>query len=103
MRISRERRRQTFELRLTAGDPIIIQLRDAYPSEAKQNNDAEPTEETQEATEAEDDTAPDVTSLADLLHALEGVAGEGRSWFRERGWVGAWPSGDEADLGGEEA
>ena len=35
-----------------------------------------------EAAEAEDDTAPDVTSVADLLHMLERVAGEGRKWPR---------------------
>ena len=100
--VKREARRQTFELRLTAGEPITVRVRDADPSETQQDQDAGPTEETQEAADAEEDTAPDVTSLADLLHALERVAGEGRNWFREQDWAGT-RSDDEADRGEENA
>jgi hypothetical protein len=89
MRVLKEARRQTFELRLTAGEPITVRMRDADPSGVQQDQDAGPTEGTQEAAEAEEDTAPDVTSVADLLHALERAAGEGRNWFRGRDWAGA--------------
>jgi hypothetical protein len=102
VRFLQEPRRQAFEVRLTAGEPITVRVRDADPSETEQNNDAGSTGETREA-EAEEDTAPDVTSVADLLHVLEGVAGEGRNWFLGRGWAGAWPGGDEADRGEEDA
>jgi hypothetical protein len=103
VRFLQEARRQTFELRLTAGEPITVQVQDADPSETQQDQDAGPTEETQGAADAEEDTAPDVTSVAELLHALEGVAGEGRNWFRERDWAGAWSGDDAADRGEEDA
>jgi hypothetical protein len=91
VRASREARRgHTFELRLAAGDPITVLVRDGDPAASQQNQDTEPTEETQEAPEAEEDTAADVTSLADLMHMLEGVAGEGRNWFQGHEWAGAW-------------
>jgi hypothetical protein len=102
VRFLQEARRQTFELKLTAGEPITVRVRDADPSEAQQDQDTESPEETQEAAEAEEDTAPDVTSVADLLHTLEGVAGEGRNWFRGRGWAGAWSAGDDETHRGEE-
>jgi hypothetical protein len=95
MRVSRETRRHTFELRLAAGEPITVQVRDAGPS-AAQDQDTEKVEDTPEATEAEGSTELDVTSVADLLHALEGVAGAGRNWFQTREWAGIW-SGDETD------
>jgi hypothetical protein len=94
------RRGQTFELRLAAGDPITVRVREAEPGEAQQDQDARSTEET---PEAEEDTAPDVTSVTNILHALEGVAGEGRNWFQGREWAGAWSGGDDADPGGEDA
>jgi hypothetical protein len=77
---------------------IAVRLRDTNPGETQQDKDADAAEETPEAAEAEDDTAPDATSLADLLHMLEGVAGEGRNWFHGREWAGIWP-GDDADRG----
>jgi hypothetical protein len=96
VRVSQDARRgQTFELRLTAGDAITIRVRDADPGETQQDQDTGPTDETQVGAEAEEDTAPDVTSMADVLHMLEGVAGEGRNWFQGREWAGAW-SGDGA-------
>lgn len=101
-RVLREARRgQTFELRLTAGDPITVRVRDADPSETQQDQDAAPAEETQEAEAAE--TALDMTSVADLLHMLEGVAGEGRNWFKGRDWGRTWPGDDEADRAEEDA
>jgi hypothetical protein len=91
VRVLKEPRRLTFELRLTAGEPISVRLRDADPSETQQDQDAGATEETPEAAEAEGETAPDMTSVADLLHALERAAGECRNWFRGRDWAGVWP------------
>ena len=75
VRVLREARRQTFEFRLTAGDPITVRVRDAGPGKTQQDQDTAPAEDTQEAREAEEDTALDVTSAADLLHMLERVAG----------------------------
>jgi hypothetical protein len=94
MHVSRETRRHTFVLRLAAGEPITIKVRDAEPEALAQDQEAEPGEETREPAEA--DTELDLTSLADILHALEGVAGEGRNWFQAREWAGMW-SGDETD------
>ena len=94
-----EAQRQTFKLRLTAGEPITFRVRDV---DSGKDQDAEPTEETQEPTEAEDATAPDVTSMANLLHMLEKIAGEDRNRLRERNWAGAWTGDDEADRGDEE-
>lgn len=38
------------------------------------------TTPTEEAQQAEDDTVPDASSVADLLHVLEGAAVEGQNW-----------------------
>jgi hypothetical protein len=75
VRVLREARRQTFEFRLTAGDPITVRVRDADPGKSQKDQDTAPADDTQEAREAEKDTALDVTSAADLLHMLERVAG----------------------------
>jgi hypothetical protein len=88
---------QTFELRLTSGDPFTIRVRDAEPDEPQQDHDAEPAEDAHKAAETEADTALDVTSATDLLHMLERVAGQGHNWFQERHWAGAWSGDDEAD------
>ncbi len=104
VRVLREARRgQTFEVRLTAGDPITVRVRDADPGEVQQDQDAGPAEEAPEAAEAEEDTALDVTSLADLLHMLERVAGNSRNWFQGREWASAWSGDDEADRREEDA
>jgi hypothetical protein len=97
VRFLQETRRQTFELRLTTGELITIRVRDADPGEAQQDHDAGQTEETHEAAEAEADTAPDATSMVNLLHMLERAAGEGQNWFRGRDWARTRPDDDEAD------
>jgi hypothetical protein len=79
-----EARRQTFKLRLADGDPIIIRLRNADLGEAEQDQDANLTEEAQEAPEDGVGTTADATSVADLPHMLERTAGDKRSWFQER-------------------
>jgi hypothetical protein len=86
----------TFELRLTAGDPITIHVRDAEPAEAQQGQEPLPADETH-AAQAEQDDTPDGTSMTDLLHILEGIAGQGRSWFQEQDWSKPRPSDDNAD------
>lgn len=101
--VQEARRGQTFELRLQAGDPITIRVRDADPGETQQDQDAGPTEETPETAEAEEETAPDVTSAADLLHMLEGVAGEGRNWFQGRDWAAAWSGARDPDHAEQDA
>lgn len=89
VRVLREARRgQKFEFRLTAGDPVTVQVRDADRDETRQDQDAGSTEE---AAEAEEDTTLDVTSVAALLHILERAVGEGRNWFKGREWAGTWP------------
>ena len=98
-----EPRWQTFELRLTAGELITVQVWNADPSPTQQGQEASLTEGTQEAREAEDDIALDVTSVVDLMHLLEGIAGEGRNWFQGREWAGTWPEDDEADSAEEGA
>jgi hypothetical protein len=95
------RRGQTFELRLAAGDPITIRVRDADPGE-DQDQGIGPTEEAQQPAEVEEDTVPDATSMADVMHMLEGAAGEGPNWFQGREWAGAW-SVNDAHLGKEYA
>jgi hypothetical protein len=97
--VLREARRQTFEFRLTAGDPITVRVRDADPGESHQDQDGGQTEETQEAGETENDVAQNVASVADRLHILEGIAGEGQNWFLGRERAGAWLGGDETDRG----
>ncbi|MGD0559646.1 MAG: hypothetical protein ABSA93_32345, partial [Streptosporangiaceae bacterium] len=100
--VKREARRgQLFKLRLAAGDPIVVQVRDPNPDETSQDQDAGPAEETQAVGEAEEDTALDVTSVADLMHMLERIAGEGRKRFQGGDWDGAW-SGDHVAGPGEE-
>jgi hypothetical protein len=95
VRCLRERRQQKFEIRLTAGEPITVRLRGTDPGEAQDDG---PAEETQQA-QAEDDAAPDMTNVAGLLHTLEGVAGEGQNWFRNRDWAKAQPGNGKSGRG----
>lgn len=89
-RFVKELRRQTFELRLMAGDPIVVRLRDTDVNEAQQNQLIEPPDETQEATEPDEEVTADATSVADLLHMLERSIAE-KNWFHERDRTGTWP------------
>ena len=95
VRVLREAQRQTFELRLTAGDPITVQVRDAEPEVIPQDENAEPMEETEDAQE---DADLDVASVTNTLHVLEGVAAEGQKWLRAHEWDRAWAGDDEAVL-----
>jgi hypothetical protein len=71
-------RGQKFELRLAAGEPITVQVRDADPG------DTEPVDEAEEPGKTEDDPVLDAASVANTLLVLEGVAAEGRNWFQGR-------------------
>ena len=65
---------QKLELRLKAGDMITV--RDSVPSaDANQQARAQPDQ---------DDAPLAASSVANILHLLEGVAGEGRDWFRNQ-------------------
>jgi len=101
--------KHTFELRLTSGDPITVHVQDVEPDESQLDQDAtlmgEPVEEAQEAAEtaeAEETATSDMASLTGLMHMLEGVAGEGRSWIQRRDCRGA-RSGDAPTVSAQES
>jgi hypothetical protein len=103
VRVVREARRQTFELRLTAGEPITIQVRepDLPDTQDDMDKDTGPTVEQPQAAEEAEDFASDMSSAAELMRVLEGVAGEGRNWFRGRNWAEAWSGDNENGRGGD--
>jgi hypothetical protein len=75
---------QKFELRLTAGEPITVQVRDAAPAETQQGEVTGPADETEEAEGTQEDSVLDAASVVNTLLVLEGVAAEGRNWFDGR-------------------
>jgi len=82
---------RTYELSLTAGEPIRVRVRETDPQPATQDErdeDTDPAEENESATE---DTAPDVASVTNTLRLLQGVVGGGMNWLREHNWANAWP------------
>ncbi len=99
VRVLQETRRQTFELRLKAGEPIVVRVRDADPSHALHDQNAETPEDVQEAAEGEEDAALDTSSAADLLHLLERVVGDKRNWFQGHAWTGTWADDDDRAAG----
>jgi|GEM_PF-1933342 len=102
VRVLREAQRgHKFELRLTAGDPITLRVRDTDPEGILQDHDTRPAEDTREPGEAEEDTALDATSMASLLHILERAAGDRRDRIRERERTSARPGNDAAIRGPE--
>ena len=65
---------QKLELRLKAGDPITVRDAVSVASSAPQAR-----------THWDEDDAPlAASSVTDILHLLEGVAGEGGGWFRNQ-------------------
>jgi hypothetical protein len=65
---------QKLELRLKAGDPITVRDAVSVASSAPQAR-----------THRDEDDAPlAASSVTDILHLLEGVAGEGGGWFRNQ-------------------
>jgi hypothetical protein len=96
VRFLKERRRQTFKITLTAGDPIIVRLRNTDVGGTQQDQPAEPADETQEAAEPDEEATADATSVADLLHMLERSIAEKKNWFQERDRTGTWPGDNDA-------
>lgn len=89
VRVVKEARRGLrFELRLAAGDPIVVNVRESDPGEPQHEASSEPTEETESM---EEDPALDVASVSNTLHVLEGVAAEGRRSFQGRARAEGWP------------
>ena len=87
---------RTFELSLTAGEPIRVRVREADPGpvpQDEQDENADPAEENKSETE---DTDLDVASVTNTLRLLQGVAGGGRNWLREHNWTNAW-AGNQAE------
>jgi hypothetical protein len=81
---------RTYELSLTAGEPIKVRVRETDPrpvTQGEPHEDADPAEENEPATE---DTAPDVASVTNTLRLLQGVVGGGMNWLREHNWANAW-------------
>lgn len=78
---------RTYELSLTAGEPITVRVRetDSRPvTQDERDGDSAPAEDNGE------DTAPDVASVTNTLRLLQGVVGGGKNWLREHNWTNAW-------------
>ncbi len=84
VRFLKERQHQTFELRLKAGDPITVRLRDTDVGEARQDQPVEPADEAQQAVESDEEVSADATSFSGLLHMLERTVTAKRNRFEER-------------------
>jgi hypothetical protein len=95
VRFLKELRRQTFEFTLTAGDPIIVRLRNTDVGEAQQDQHAGSADEAQEAAVPDEEVTADATSVADLLHMLERSVAKKRGGFQERDRTGTWPDDDD--------
>lgn len=72
-------RGQTFELRLKAGDPIKVCVREADPEAIPEDG-----QEKNPAVEEPENVDLDMASVSNTLHILEGVAAEGRHWLQQR-------------------
>jgi hypothetical protein len=81
---------RTYELRLTAGEPIRVRVRETDPRPATQDEQDEDTDPAQENESVTEDTAPDAASVTNTLRLLQGVVGGGRNWLREHNWASAW-------------
>ena len=81
---------RTYELSLTAGEPIKVRVRETDPppvTQGERDEDTDPAEENESAT---DDAAPDAASVTNTLRLLQGVVGGGMNWLREHNWANAW-------------
>lgn len=93
--VTRKRGGQTFELRLTGGEPVKIQVKE--PDPAAQIPDSQGDQDDDAASEDEpgdtwNDDSLDIASITNTLHLLEGVAADGRKWLKEHAWTRAWTS-----------
>jgi hypothetical protein len=81
---------RTYELSLTAGEPIKVRVRETDPSPLTQDahdDDAEPARENEPPAE---DAAPDVATVTNTLRLLQGVVGGGMNWLHDHNWAKAW-------------
>ena len=81
---------RTYELSLTAGEPIKVRVRETDPQVATQGEQDEDTEPAREDESETEDTAPDVASVTNTLRLLQGVVGGGMNWLRDHNWANAW-------------
>lgn len=81
---------RTFELSLTAGEPIRVRVREADPGPVPQDEQDENTDPAEENESETGDTDLDVASVTNTLRLLQGVAGGGKNWLREHNWTNAW-------------
>ena len=81
---------RTYELSLTAGEPIKVRVRETDPSVATQGEQKEDTDPAVENESETEDTAPDVASVTNTLRLLQGVVGGGMGWLRDHDWANAW-------------
>lgn len=77
---------RTYELSLTAGEPIKVRVRETEPP-LMQDDETDPSDGNEPATE---DTAPDAASVTNTLRLLQGVVGGGMNWLREHNWASVW-------------
>jgi hypothetical protein len=77
----------TYELSLTAGEPIRVRAQETDLRLVTQDEDADPAVENESATE---ETAPDAASVTNTLRLLQGVVVGGMNWLREHNWANAW-------------
>ena len=81
---------RTYELSLTAGEPIKVQVRQTDPPPVRQDEPDEDTDPAEENEYATEEAAPDVASVTNTLRLLQGVVGGGMNWLREHNWANAW-------------
>jgi hypothetical protein len=104
--VTRKRGGQMFELRLTGGDPINVQVKKpdtgAKPpgQQGDRDENTELAEEAEEAGNVADDHDLDVASITNTLHLLEGVAADGQKWLQEHAWATAWTGDKKSDSAG---
>ena len=101
--VIRRRGGQTFELRLTGGEPVTVEVREANPatpppnSHSGQADNAELADAEEDVPSAVNDNELDIASIANTLHLLEGVAADGRKWLQEHAWATVW-TGNETRM-----
>jgi hypothetical protein len=87
--VKRDRGTHVFTFTLAAGDPITFRVPDVIQTQTQQEQDAGASEINGDNDEAAEETAPDLTSVANVLHMLEQISGEGRTAPWKRAPAGA--------------
>jgi hypothetical protein len=81
---------RAYEIRLAAGAPIKVRVRETDARPVTQNDQDEDTDTVEENESATEELAPDVASVTNTLSLLQGVVREGRNWLRDHNWTNAW-------------